>query len=869
MKMEHNELLNGSWIVRASEMDSGAARGSKLIDGDTKRDGTSYEENSNAWSSTLSFGNEVNFFDQQETGWIKGLHSGAFIEKGAHEFGQKPDNHVPTSHSPIHHVPTSHVPENVDDSPAGDTHKPETPDEDDGVVNIALKVADKTPPLVIAFTPADESFGAAVDTNIVMTFNEVVTKGTGMIEIHISTATGTVIESFNVANSPYVILSGGTTMTINPTITLSYDMHYYVTLGEGVVKDRAGNKYSGLIGYDFHTVQGDFVAPEVVHFSPADGGIEVAVDSNITLTFSEAITADSGVIEIHSDYAAGTLVESFDIATSSKVTISGDTLTIDPTADLLEGVHYYVTLANGVVEDLAGNNYAGTTSYDFKTVVAQGVPNPLTVISFTPADSSTGAEVGTNITVTFSEAIKAGTGTIEIHAGSLDGVLFESFDVVTSSHLSFSGDTLTIDPSSDLIHGTQYFVTFTPGSVLSLDDTTSYAGTNSYDFTTGAAPESWSSITGYGLLDVDKMLERATGQIIGDAPLYGDGYGSVDWGLNDIQAPDAWLAGYTGEGIVVAVIDTGVMVTHSDLAGQLWVNADEIAGNGIDDDLNGFIDDIHGFDFVNNDASPIDDQGHGTHVAGIIAGLRNGIGVTGVAYDASIMSVKVLDSTGSGSFSDVAAGILYAVNNGADVINLSLGGYGNTSIKVISALDYALSHGVIVCMAAGNESEDSLTFPAILAQTNGGIAVGALDSSNMEASFSNDAGTSEPFDCVMAPGVSIYSTYHNGGYVFKNGTSMATPFVAGAAALLLSAEADYSSAWTTEELENFLTASATPLGGAAQSSSAGTQTTAGAASSAEFIAEADAEFTGYYDYLHIEFAGVTSGVESGYEVHIV
>ena len=158
-------------------------------------------------------------------------------------------------------------------------------------------------------------------------------------------------------------------------------------------------------------------------------------------------------------------------------------------------------------------------------------------------------------------------------------------------------------------------------------------------------------------------------------PFYGNA--RQDWGLNSINAPEAWAAGFTGQGITVAVIDTGVQTNHPDLSHSIWVNTGEVPGDGIDNDRNGYVDDVNGWDFVSRDNSPQDGNGHGTHVAGIIAAARNEVGGTGVAYASSIMPIRVLNNNGSGNTTDVARGIRYAVDNGADIVNLSLGG-GNS-----------------------------------------------------------------------------------------------------------------------------------------------------------------------------------------------
>ncbi|NTW51167.1 MAG: S8 family serine peptidase [Chlorobiaceae bacterium] len=676
-------------------------------------------------------------------------------------------------------------------------------------------------PTVRSFTPSDGSTNVALATNIILTFSESVKAGSGVIEIHSGSATGAVFESFNVATSSRIAFSG-TTLTIDPVNNLSNNTQYFVTLSKGTVLDIAGNSYAGTSTYDFKTIVGDIVAPTVTSFTPADGSTGIAVGTNISLTFSESVKAGTGLIEIHSGSATGSVVESFNVATSGRLAFSGTTLTIDPVNNLANNTQYYVTLGTGAVADLAGNSYAGTSTYDFKTVAADTTAP--TVTSFTPVDGTTGVAVGTNITLTFSEAVKAGAGLIEIHSGSTTGSVLESFNVASSSRLAFSGSKLVIDPVNSLANNTQYFVTFAQGTVVDLAGN-SFAGTSTYDFKTIASSVSWNTTSGYGLLNVDAMLEKATGKVISDAPLFGDGYGNWDWGLNDVQAPDAWQAGYTGKGVVVAVIDTGVDYTHSELGRNIWINKLEVAGNGIDDDKNGYVDDIYGYDFVNNDGYAFDDHGHGTHVSGIIAGLNNGYGVTGVAYDATIMPVKVLSASGSGSFAGVAAGVMYAVNNGANVINMSLGAFGAASADLSGAIAYAINHGVIVCMASGNDYQASPTYPAVLAKTTGGIAVGAVDSTNIVASFSNDAGTTVPFDFVDAPGVFVFSTYKGGGYAIMSGTSMATPYVAGAAALLLSAKADFSSAWSLGQLENILTTTAQAVGATGLISSSGSGST--------------------------------------------
>lgn len=342
-----------------------------------------------------------------------------------------------------------------------------------------------------------------------------------------------------------------------------------------------------------------------------------------------------------------------------------------------------------------------------------------------------------------------------------------------------------------------------PGTYYVRVDSLFNESTN-YNLTIAATTSAtgFNNIYGYGLVDANAAVSRALNSPNAFPAV--PNLGGNNWGRDTINAPEVWERGITGNGIVVAVIDGGVDYTHPDLDGNIWRNAGEIPDNGIDDDRNGFIDDIGGWDFVSNDNNPMDESlsGHGTHVAGIIAAERNDFGITGVAYNAKIMPVRVLPKFPTGNWSDVAAGIRYAVNNGANIINLSLGNDIMPQPLVDAAIQYATDKKVVVVMSAGNESSPQPNYPAINADRFG-IAVGGIDKNNRMYKSSDLAGF-RPLDYVVAPGVDIYSTTPNNSYKTFNGTSMAAPHVAGVAALVLSANPNL----TPAQVEYILTTTA-------------------------------------------------------------
>jgi subtilisin family serine protease len=266
--------------------------------------------------------------------------------------------------------------------------------------------------------------------------------------------------------------------------------------------------------------------------------------------------------------------------------------------------------------------------------------------------------------------------------------------------------------------------------------------------------------------------------------------------LNRLEMPAAWDLATGRSDVVIAILDTGVTMSHPDLASGIWTNPLEIPNNGIDDDGNGFIDDVHGWNFAGNNNAVADDYGHGTHVAGIAAArINNGVGIAGMAGGATIMPVKVFFPPPNvlGTYQDLIRAIIYATDNGARVINMSLGATSYSRGEE-AAVDYAWNHGTVVVAAAGNTGRNTYHYPAAHLNT---IAVAATDANDMRAGFS----TYGDFVDVAAPGVSILSTLMNGGYGGMSGTSMASPHVAGLAGLLFSLNPQLTNGQVRELIE--------------------------------------------------------------------
>lgn len=259
----------------------------------------------------------------------------------------------------------------------------------------------------------------------------------------------------------------------------------------------------------------------------------------------------------------------------------------------------------------------------------------------------------------------------------------------------------------------------------------------------------------------------------------------------DINAEKAWTVSRGRSTIKIAVIDTGVDYDHPDLKNNILMNEAEFNGtDGVDDDGNGYVDDVFGYDFANNDGNPMDGHGHGTHCAGVIGATHNRSGVRGVMGRVKVLPIKFLGDNGSGSLEGAVKSIDYAIKMKVDVMSNSWGGGGvNKSLK--EAIEAANTAGIVFVAAAGNSSNDNDTKPSYPAsyKVDNVISVGSMDGNGKKSWFSNYG--KESVD-IFAPGSDILSTVKKKGYKKMSGTSMATPFVSGAIGLLLTHEKNMS-----------------------------------------------------------------------------
>jgi thermitase len=266
-------------------------------------------------------------------------------------------------------------------------------------------------------------------------------------------------------------------------------------------------------------------------------------------------------------------------------------------------------------------------------------------------------------------------------------------------------------------------------------------------------------------------------------PLY-----SQQWGLSKINIENAWQFTTGSTTTVIALIDSGIDLTHPDLSSQLWLNPGEIPANGLDDDNNGYIDDINGWNFVTSTNDISDDNGHGTLVAGVVAARTgNSLGIAGVCPQCRLMSVKVMSAGGTANYSDIAAGILYAAQKGAKVINLSLGGYADSNTLRNTINSVVSDYGVVIVAGSGNDNLNQPFYPAAYDTV---LAVAGTQSDDIKTGVSNYGNWVD----VSAPADAILTTALGGDWVNGSGTSVAAPFASGLAGLLRTLNPDWNQA---------------------------------------------------------------------------
>ncbi len=511
--------------------------------------------------------------------------------------------------------------------------------------------------------------------------------------------------------------------------------------------DTAGNSFGAA--RNLGSLEGTSSVEEYLDGADVDDyyRFDLAEDSVATFTLT-GLTAD---VDVGLYDASGTLID-------SSINTGNSDERID--AELAAGTYY-----------LRANLWetSGASDYDLSFDIEFILPEDNVGNTFNTAQDL-GSVDGT---VQFSEDVGAGN----------DSADYFRFDVARRADTTITLAGLSQDIDLYLFDGNQNLITYSwnGGSTTEQITRTLEAGT----YYINVSP--WNGAESSYTLTVTAQLEDENDGSNGVTPFAPVSDSGHYWNINAVNAPEAWAQGHTGQGIVVAIVDTGVDLDHPEFAGRIWVNQGETPGNGIDDDGNGYIDDVNGYDFAGNDNNPDDQNGHGTHVAGIVAASLGGI--EGVAPGATIMPVQVLGANGSGSSLGVANGILYAARNGADVINLSLGSSVGDS-RIANAIAQAEALGAIVVAASGNEGASQPGYPARYSnQITGLLSVGSHTQSNFRSSFSNQVGSSGAVQ-VDAPGSSISSAWRNGGYVTISGTSMATPHVAGLAALILSANDD-------------------------------------------------------------------------------
>ncbi len=556
-------------------------------------------------------------------------------------------------------------------------------------------------------------------------------------------------------------------------------------------------------------VVGDLVVPAggVWNFTVADALQEGRIAFVAMLTdpaTGQVSPATTGLIEIDLTPPGAPVIDPAVPQNTSLPTITG---TGEPGATVAV---YADVNGDTVAETLLGSATVGADS-TWTIVATTGVPAGTRVISVVqtdPAGNTSVAAAGIVITTAaLVNNVPAGAGGVSTGTG----------DDFRIAQMEWNGQTVDVVADSWVIRATSAAEALSQipfgWSVRSLG--LDFYGVETPGATTAEVTTWAAAASGLAYIEPNAVIQGVARTP--NDPRYSDG---TLWGLHntgqsggtpdaDIDAPEAWDVTTGSSNVVIAVIDTGIDYTHPDLAGNIWVNPGEIAGNGVDDDGNGFVDDIHGWDFAYGDSDPMDVHGHGTHCAGTIGAENGNTGIVGVTWDVQIMAIKALDDDGYYGVADTIAAVNYVTmmrrDHGINVvaINASYGGYYYSQAEV-DAITVAGDVGVIFVAAAANDTNDNDSYPAAPASypNDNIIAVAATDRGDQLASFSNYGQTSVD---LAAPGVAIYSTLPGNTYASWQGTSMAAPHVTGVVALLA---AEYPNA-TAAELRGAILAGAT------------------------------------------------------------
>ncbi len=348
---------------------------------------------------------------------------------------------------------------------------------------------DLTAPDVSLLSPIHTATAVALTSNLSVTFNENVAFGTGAIRLR-RQSDDSVIESFNVASPPAGLTLSGGTVTLNPTADLSPSTTYYVEIDATAIDDLVGNSFPGFSGdgtWRFTSVSADTTPPTINSLNPTHTATGISYSSNLVITFSENVAFGTGAIRLRRQ-SDDSVIESFDVASPPpNLTLSGSSVTLNPTADLAPATTYYVEIDATAIDDLAGNSFAGFAgdgTWRFTTFVPDTTAP--TISTLNPENGATGVPVGANLVITFSENIAFGTGEIRLFQSG-GGAPIESFDVATPpSGLTLSGATVTLDPSFNLALATTYYIEIDPTAIDDLAGN-SFAGINgngTWSFTT-------------------------------------------------------------------------------------------------------------------------------------------------------------------------------------------------------------------------------------------------------------------------------------------------------------------------------------------------------------------------------------------------